>query len=222
MADQPRPDAAPDPGVPFPPTGGAGGPPAGVTPGRRFVEGVAYAAWLHDGQRRKATAVPYLSHLLAVSSLVLEDGGSEDEAIAGLLHDALEDHGDQTSADEIRRRFGPTVARIVLGCSETTGGPKPPWRQRKQASLEHLAAAEPDVVRVSLADKLHNARAVVADYRRLGERLWSRFNAGRDAQMWYYRSLAAVFARHSDSAMADELTRLVAELEDLVAATGRP
>lgn len=193
-----------------------------MVPGRRFVAGVAYATWLHAEQRRKATAVPYLSHLLGVASLVLEDGGSEDEAIAGLLHDALEDQSQRTSADEVRRRFGPTVARIVLGCSETTGGPRPSWRERKQASLEHLATAEPDVVRVSLADKLHNARAVVADYRRLGEGLWSRFNAGRDCQLWYYRSLAAVFARRSDSALADELTRLVTELEDLVEATEGP
>ncbi|CAN5315791.1 HD domain-containing protein [soil metagenome] len=219
MADEPRPDGQ---AARAGPLTGAGGPVPGVTPGRRFVDGVAYAAWLHDGQRRKATAVPYLSHLLAVASLVLEDGGSEDEAIAALLHDALEDQGERTSADEVERRFGPTVARIVLGCSETTGGPRPPWRQRKQASLEHLATAEPDVVRVSLADKLHNARAVVTDYRRLGEGLWSRFNAGRDAQLWYYRSLATVFARRSHSAMADELTRLVAELGDLVEAPEGP
>ncbi len=185
--------------------------------GRRFADAVAYAARLHRDQARKATDVPYLSHPLAVASLVLEDGGDEDEAIAALLHDALEDQAERTSPEEIRRRFGATVARIVLGCSETTGGPRPPWPQRKRTSLEHLATAEPDVVRVSLADKLHNARAVVGDYRRLGEALWDRFNADREAQLWYYRSLAAVFAGRSDSPMADELGRLVAELEDLVA-----
>lgn len=193
-----------------------------MTVGPRFADAVAYAARLHDGQRRKATAVPYLSHLLAVASLVLEDGGDEDEAIAALLHDALEDQAARTSPEEIGRRFGATVARIVLGCSETTGGPRPPWHERKRAGIEHLATAEPDVVRVSLGDKLHNARALVSDYRRLGEGLWDRFNAGRDAQLWYYRSLATVLARRSDSPMADELTRLVAELERLVEATGDP
>lgn len=140
----------------------------------------------------------YVSHLLNVSGLVLWDGGSEEEAIAGLLHDALEDHPELTSAGEIAKRFGERVAQIVQGCTDTPpdyrGGAKPPWRERKQSYLLHLRDADTGIRRVSMADKLDNARAILTDYRQIGDALWSRFNAGRDDQLWYLRTLADVFA----------------------------
>jgi (p)ppGpp synthase/HD superfamily hydrolase len=159
---------------------------------------LGYALELHANDLRKGTQIPYVSHLLNVSGLVLWDGGSEEEAIAGLLHDALEDHPELTSAGEITKRFGERVAQIVQGCTDTPpdylGGAKPPWRDRKQGYLRHLRDADPGIRRVSMADKLDNARAILTDYRQIGETLWSRFNAGRDDQLWYLRTLSDVFA----------------------------
>jgi GTP pyrophosphokinase len=182
----------------------------------RFADALVYAAEIHESQRRKGTDVPYLAHLLAVASLVLEDGGDEDEAIAALLHDAIEDTN--VTFDDLNARYGPKVAAIVQGCSDTDVLPKPPWRERKDAYISHLAAAPPEVVRVSLADKVHNARSVLFDYRLMGEDLWARFNPDAD-QAWYYRSLVDVFRRVSRSPLVDELDRVVAELERLRAAS---
>ena len=181
---------------------------------------MTYAFDAHASQVRKGTDVPYIAHLLGVASLVLEDGGGEDEAIAALLHDAVEDQGGGARLKDIERRFGKGVAEIVAGCSDTDLTPKPPWRQRKEAYLKHLETAPPEVVRVSLADKLYNARAIVFDYRRLGEELWSRFDPGAD-QLWYYRSLLGVYRRVSDSPLVDELARLVSELEELMSRNRR-
>jgi hypothetical protein len=139
-------------------------------------------------------------------------GGDEDEAIAGLLHDAIEDT--DVTFDDLTARFGPKVAEIVQGCSDTDVKPKPPWRARKEAYLAHLIDARPEVVRVSLADKVHNARSVLFDYRLMGEELWARFNPDAD-QLWYYRSLVEVFRRVSRSPLVDELDRVVTELEGL-------
>jgi (p)ppGpp synthase/HD superfamily hydrolase len=158
----------------------------------RFDEAYAYAARLHADQARKGTNIPYLSHLLAVASLVLEDGGSEDEAIAALLHDAVEDQGGQETLAEIRNLFGGRVAGIA---------------RIRQASSE--------VRRVSMADKLHNARSILRDYRVLGEGLWERFNAGKDDQLWYYRELVKAFREEGQSPMVDELNQVVSELEQL-------
>jgi len=181
----------------------------------RFADALQYANHLHAGQTRKATEVPYIAHLLSVAALVLEDGGDEEEAIAGLLHDAVEDQGGAPVLGEIRRRFGERVARIVEGCTDAWEQPKPPWRDRKEQYIAHLAAAPADVRRVSLADKVHNARSTLADYRQLGEALWSRFRGGRDGTLWYYRALVGAFAAHGWTSLLEELERIVSELERL-------
>lgn len=180
--------------------------------GERFAQAVAYAAQLHRDQPRKNTNIPYISHLLAAASLVLDQGGDEDEAIAALLHDALEDQWQRTSEEEIRRRFGDKVARIVVACSDSLGGEKQDWKPRKEAYLEHLNVQVPDVLRVSLADKLHNARAIVADLRTSGDAVWDRFTGEPMQQAWYYASLAEVFRRRHDSPLVDEFAVVVAEL----------
>jgi (p)ppGpp synthase/HD superfamily hydrolase len=163
--------------------------------------------------------VPYFGHLLGVTGIVIDAGGSEDEAIAALLHDSVEDQGGHPTLERIRREFGGDVARIVESCSDSMGEPKPPWKKRKRKYLEHLETADHAVLLVSLADKLHNVRAIVLDYRELGEALWERFNAERDDVLAYYRSLAAIFARRGSGALATELAVTVAELDRLVAVT---
>jgi (p)ppGpp synthase/HD superfamily hydrolase len=183
--------------------------------GPRFQEALQYAFALHTRQVRKATQIPYVSHLLAVCSLVLEDGGTEDEAIAALLHDAVEDQGGRKTLEEIRRRLGSTVAQIVEGCSDSESIPKRPWRERKERYIAHVRNAPRDVLRVSAADKLHNARAVLADYRALGDALWDRFNGGRKGTLWYYRELTSVYKERSTGFLAEELDRVVSELERL-------
>ncbi len=181
----------------------------------RFRQALDYASELHAWQSRKGTQIPYVSHLLAVCALVLEDGGDEDEAIAALLHDAVEDQGGKPVLEEIRRRFGGRVAGIVAECTDTDEVPKPPWRKRKEDYLARLPEASPEALRVSCADKLHNARSLALDYRRVGERLWERFNAGRDETLWYYRSLVGIYQERG-AGLADDLARAVAELEALV------
>jgi (p)ppGpp synthase/HD superfamily hydrolase len=153
-----------------------------------------------------------------VTSIVLEAGASEDEGIAALLHDAAEDQGGRETLDRIRDEFGEAVADIVESCSDSLGEPKPPWRERKRAYLEHLEEASEAALRVSLADKLHNVRTIVVDYRELGEALWKRFNAERDEVLGHYRALAGIFSRRMPGALATELSVTVTELEGLVAA----
>jgi hypothetical protein len=183
--------------------------------GVQFETALAYAAQVHAGHPRKGTRIPYVSHLLAVAALVLEDGGNEEQAIAALLHDAVEDRGGAERLADIESRFGREVAAIVLGCSDSYTIPKPPWRERKDRYIAHLGGADPRVVRVSLADKVHNARALLLDYREHEEELWRRFDPESD-QLWYYRALANAFREVSDSRLVAELERLTTELEDLV------
>jgi (p)ppGpp synthase/HD superfamily hydrolase len=161
--------------------------------GSRLGAAVAYALELHGEQVRKGTEIPYVTHLFSVCALVLEDDGTEDEAVAALLHDGPEDQGGQATLDEIKRRFGPSVARMVAGLSDTLESPKPPWRERKEAYLDRLRDEPASVLRISLADKLHNLRSVAVDLDLHGEDLWARFHAGRDDQAWYYRSLHGIF-----------------------------
>jgi len=186
----------------------------------RFSEAFAYAAQLHAAQRRKGSDTPYVAHLLAVTATVLEHGGGEDEAIAALLHDAVEDQGGEPIRGEILRRFGPRVAEIVAGCTDADTIPKPPWRARKEAYLAQLFAADPAVHLVAAADKLHNARSILLDYRTLGESLWDRFSGGREGTLWYYREVADILSRARPGALTDELRRTVDALQQLVDAAG--
>ena len=171
----------------------------------RFEDALVYATQLHASQVRKGTDIPYVSHLLGVASLVIEAGGTEDEAIAALLHDGPEDQGGLGTLKEIRDQFGVPVGKIVAACSDTFEEKKPAWQQRKQAYLDHLLDATPSVRLVSCADKLHNARAILADYRRHGEELWQRFNAGREDILWYYGELARIFSDRGPEQLAAEL-----------------
>ncbi|MBM3892338.1 MAG: HD domain-containing protein [Verrucomicrobia bacterium] len=185
---------------------------------KRFDEALVYASRLHAEQTRKCSETPYLAHLLAVASLALERGANEDEAIAALLHDAGEDQGGRPRLEDIRRRFGDAVAAIVEGCSDALperGEQKPPWRPRKEAYIAHLPHATPSVRLVSACDKLHNARCLLADLRRDGAAVWPRFNGGRDGSLWYYRELAKTFRRCGPAALAEELGRVVADIERL-------
>ena len=186
--------------------------------GDRFTRALELAFDLHSGQTRKGSGVPYFGHLLGVTAIVIETGGSEDEAVAALLHDAAEDQGGRETLERIRSEFGEDVGQIVESCSDSLGEPKPPWRERKRAYLEHLEDASEPALRVSLADKLHNVRTIVVDYRDLGEALWGRFNAERDEVLAYYRALAGIFSRRMPGALATELSETVAELDGLVAA----
>lgn len=180
--------------------------------GEPFLEALAFAAKAHRTQPRKGTTIPYISHLLSVAALVLEDGGDENQAIAGLLHDVVEDQGGAPMLARVREQFGEEVARIVDGCSDTDQTPKPPWRERKEAHIAHLEDADPAVLRVSLADKVHNSRTLLTDYRAVGDELWRRFNAGRDDQIWYYNELVAVFVRRTSGPLVDEFRQAVAQL----------
>jgi (p)ppGpp synthase/HD superfamily hydrolase len=184
-----------------------------VTLGPRFEEGLLFAKGKHDGQTRKATAVPYIAHLLSVASLVLEAGGDEDLAIAALLHDVVEDCGGAPMLEEVRRRFGERVAHVVQGCTDTDLDPKPPWRQRKEDYLTHLQTADADIRLVSAADKLHNARSILADYREFGESVWERFQGKRDGTLWYYRSLVDEFRKRDVNSLVNQLERVVGDLE---------
>ena len=186
--------------------------------GERFRDALVYAAELHATQRRKGSGAPYVGHLLGVASVVIEDGGSEDESIAALLHDGAEDQGGRAVLEEIRRRFGGRVAGIVEACSDTLEDPKPPWRERKAAYLDRLETEDDEgALRVSLADKVHNARAIVLDLRRDPERFWERFHVDDpQEQLWYYRGLADVFARRRPGPLAVELRRAVDEIAELV------
>ncbi|RPI33332.1 MAG: HD domain-containing protein [Chloroflexota bacterium] len=186
----------------------------------RFHDALVFAARLHAGQNRKQTRVPYIAHLLGVTALVLEDGGDEDQAVAALLHDAVEDQGGLKTLEEIRSRFGDRVATIVDACTDTYQTPKPPWQQRKEQYIERLRHEPPEVLRVSLADKLHNARTILADLHKEGEQIWSRFKGGKEGTLWYYRTLVDVFHDRSNSFMAGELVRVVAEIERLSGEAG--
>ncbi|MBA2632896.1 MAG: HD domain-containing protein [Chloroflexi bacterium] len=186
----------------------------------RFADALQYAYELHRRQGRKGSGIPYLGHLLGVCSLVLEAAGDEDQAIAGLLHDGPEDQGGLETLDEIRRRFGDRVADIVEACSDTFETPKPPWRERKEAYIERLREEPPDVLLVSLADKVFNAGAILNDLRTLGDDLWSRFKGGKDGTLWSYRELADVFAARLPGTLADELTATVDDMTVLAGVEG--
>jgi GTP pyrophosphokinase len=183
--------------------------------GEKFGEALSYAGQVHRDQRRKGTQVPYVTHLLAVAAIVGENGGTEEEVVAALLHDAPEDQGGEDRLQDIRDRFGDEVAGIVAGNTDTFEDPKPPWRERKVRYLARIAH-EPESVRlVSAADKLHNAQSILADLRSVGDELWQRFNGGRDGTLWYYRALVEAFETAGSNPVVEELDRVVAEMERL-------
>ncbi|MDY7003974.1 MAG: HD domain-containing protein [Cyanobacteriota bacterium] len=182
----------------------------------RFTEALVYATELHATQIRKGSKVPYISHLLGVASIALEYGADEDEAIAALLHDAIEDQGGPPIRAEIRLRFGEKVTEIVDGCTDTDITGKPPWEERKKAYIDGIASASPSVRLVSAADKLHNIRSILKDYRIQGDLLWDLFKGGKQGTLWYYRSLVTAFHEADSTPIVIELDRLVTELERLV------
>jgi len=181
---------------------------------QRFEDALVFAAKLHASDIRPGTSIPYLAHLLGTASIALEHGATEDEAIAALLHDAVEDHG-REQLMIIRERFGTSVADIVAGCTDPDVAPKPPWRTRKEAYVRHLQDALASVRLVSASDKLHNARAILADYRAIGDELWSRFSGGKVGVLWYYRALVEAYRKAGTSPLVEELERVVSEVERL-------
>lgn len=189
----------------------------------RFDSALQWSSLKHRDQERKGTSIPYVSHLLAVSSLVMEHGGDEDQAIAALLHDAIEDQG--VTDAEIDERYGKRVAEIVRACTDTDTVPKPPWRERKRAYIDHLADAPTDALLVSLADKTHNARCIATDVARDGEDYFTRFSGGVSGTRWYYRRLFDAFMTRAHDLPADQAGRpgasaLLAEYERVIEAFG--
>jgi (p)ppGpp synthase/HD superfamily hydrolase len=176
----------------------------------RFDKAFHYAHQLHRAQTRKGTTIPYISHLITVAALVVEHGGNEDQAIAGLLHDAAEDQGGAETLAHIRNTFGDPVAAIVSDCTDAWTEPKPEWRPRKEAYLAILPDKPAQSMLVSLADKTHNAEAILFDYRVLGDQLWPRFNGGADGTRWYYNALAEVFLKAMPGRLTDRFGRAVA------------
>ena len=208
----------------------------------RYKGAILFAAALHDGHLRKGSEVAYLSHLLSVSALVLENGGDEEEAIAALLHDAIEDRGDDYTSElaveprrgrdalrrDIERRYGARVRAIVEACTDDEDFAKPApgeqgsveaWRARKEHHLQQLGGPQDaGVLRVACADKLHNARTLLLDYEEHGEALWGRFRSRtRENQLWYFESMAALFSRHAAERRDAGLARLASELRNVVA-----
>ncbi len=180
----------------------------------RFVEALAVAARLHAGQRRKGASTPYISHPLGACSIAMEFGANEDEAIGALLHDVIEDVQPTDEARAAVAAFGPRVLAIVEGCTDSDTHPKPPWRERKEAYVSHLADADRSTLLVSAADKLHNVRTLLVDVRRHGDATWERFTALRDETLWYYRALVTAFRANPEhnAALVDELDRAVTAL----------
>jgi (p)ppGpp synthase/HD superfamily hydrolase len=188
----------------------------------KFTEALVYAAQLHATQIRKGSGVPYIAHLLGVASIALEYGANESEAIAALLHDAIEDQGGAKTRDEIQQRFGETVAAIVEGCTDTDLTPKPPWRDRKEAYLAHISHTVASVRLVSAADKLYNCQSILKDYRQIGDEIWQRFTGKKEGTLWYYRSLVNAFRQVETTPLIEELDRVVSELEQLVNVNSQP
>ncbi len=193
--------------------------------GKRFRDALVWAAELHEEQKRKGGNVPYVAHLIGVASIVLEHGGDEDQAIAALLHDALEDQAHRMTPGEIRARFGDKVEKIVEACTDGDAGEQRDrdparWRVRKQKYIDEVASKPAEALLVSMADKLYNARAILEDFREIGDKIWTRFTAGRDGNLWYYRALLTAFRPRTGNRLWHELDRTVAEIEKLAAAPG--
>jgi (p)ppGpp synthase/HD superfamily hydrolase len=186
----------------------------------RFFAAGALANEVHGDHRRLGTQIPYAAHLMIVAGLVLEDGGDETQAIAALLHDAVEDGGGRPMLEHIRAQFGTEVAAVVEACSDSLDPHDTrTWRERKASYLAHLPHVTVEgALRVALADKVHNARSIVRDYRAEGHALWDRFtNKTVDDQLWYYGALLEFFATRRPGPLVEDLRRALAELEHLAA-----
>lgn len=183
--------------------------------GSRFEDALVYATRLHAEQTRKQSDVPYIAHLLGVASMVLEDGGDEDEAIAALLHDAAEDQGGFRTLEDIRTKFGDKVAKIVEFCTDAYTQPKPAWRIRKESYLTSIPSGDRSAWRVALADKVYNARATLRDILREGDRAWDKFNGGREGTLWYYRELLNRFGEVYRGDLFEEFKEIVEKLTEL-------
>ena len=182
--------------------------------GPKFEEALLFAKQIHAGQTRKGSNTPYFAHVLAVTSLVLEDGGTETEAIAALLHDCAEDGGGQETLDQIKEHFGEEIAEIVLECSDTLESPKPPWRERKRAHINALRTGRPESIRVKLADKFHNAYDLLRSLNEHGESIWGDFKGGKDGTLWSFREMHAVFSETRSGFLLDEFERLIDAIEN--------
>jgi (p)ppGpp synthase/HD superfamily hydrolase len=184
---------------------------------KQFEEALIYATRAHGNQTRKKTGIPFIAHILGVTAIALEYGANETEAIGALLHDTVEDCGGAERLRDIRERFGEEVARIVDGCTDTYEAPKPPWLERKRAYVEHVKDSDSSIRLVSASDKLHNTRAILAEFRRSGLEVFDRFAGKKEGTLWYYRALVIAFRKHGDhSDLIDELDRVVTEIETFV------
>jgi len=181
----------------------------------KFAEAVRVAAKMFADKTKKGTCIPYISHLLGTCAIALEHRATEDEAIAALLHDTIEDIKPTDEARAAVGHFGKEVLRIVEACSDSDTHPKPPWQERKERYLDRLAREDHAVLLVSASDKLHNARSIVSDLRNHGSSVWERFNAPREKQLWYYRELVKIFRKHlvENPALVAELDLAVTEME---------
>jgi (p)ppGpp synthase/HD superfamily hydrolase len=184
----------------------------------RLSDAFAYAATLHATQIRKGTSIPYVAHLMSVAALVLENGGDTEQAIAGLLHDAAEDHGGLGTLRAIEARFGSGVALIVSDCTDAWDDPKPPWKARKEAYLAQLPGKTDRTLLVSLADKVHNAEAIAADATNVGPEVWKRFKGGYEGTVWYYRALHDIFLQKMPGPLCTRLLAAIRKMEDLAPA----
>jgi GTP pyrophosphokinase len=190
-------------------------PPQPLLTSSKFADALNVAERMFADKARKGTNIPYISHLLGTCSIALEHGATEDEAIAALLHDTIEDIKPTDEARAAVEHFGREVLRIVKACSDSDTHPKPPWQERKERYLDRLAREDHAVLLVSASDKLHNARSIASDLRHHGSSIWDRFNAPREKQLWYYRELVKIFGEHlvENPALVAELDMAVTEME---------
>ncbi len=186
----------------------------------RLTKAFDLAIELHQNQKRKGGEIPYITHLLAVAALVGEHGGDEEQLIAALLHDAVEDQGGQPTLEKIRENFGDRVAELVLACSDTDVSPKPPWRERKEAHIKRMAEADIDARLIIAADKLHNARTMLNDQRRIGDSLWNRFTGGKEGTLWYLDASLRALSDEWSHPILEELADVLMNLRDNVWSNG--
>ena len=186
-----------------------------MTYSENVLKALAFAYTFHQEQTRKASGAPYINHLLAVAALVGEYGGTEEQFIVALLHDILEDQGEQVRYEDLVEAFSPAIAEMVLTCSEPLTRPKPPWRERKEAHLAKVGGAGPEVRLIIAADKIHNGRSILAQHNIQGDELWHNFNGGREGTQWYYKTMYSTLAREWDHPVLMELKEVTDRIEGL-------